>query len=145
MDESRAGDGLTLYLPVRSTLLSRGRGSYYWSRNAEGCYAIRSRRSWPWRHGLTARVERGDAPDQVIADILGPGGGSPAAFLLVAVDVLISHPAEDHDGGRCVPWLARLLSLDRSRQIHDTMPEMDLLGWRCDRPEGARRRGPLSA
>jgi hypothetical protein len=78
-----------------------------------------------WSH---ARVERGDAPDQVIADILGPEG-SPAAYILVAVDILISHWPKTLTA--LVPFLGspELLSLDRTRQAHDSMPEIDLLGW----------------
>lgn len=101
--------------------------TYYWSRNANGCYAIESglMALEAWSH---ARIERGDAADQVIGDILGPEG-SPTAFLLVAVDILISHwPKTKHVA---IPFLGspEVLSLDRARQGHDAMPKIDLLGW----------------
>jgi len=101
--------------------------TYRWLRNADNCYAIESALMAleAWSH---ARIERGDAPDQVIADILGPEG-SPAAFVLVAVDVLISHWPKTLTA--ITPFLGapELLSLDRTRQTHDAMPEIDLLGW----------------
>jgi hypothetical protein len=68
-----------------------------------------------WVH---TRIERGDPPEQVIADVLGPEG-SPAAFLLVAVDVLISHWPKTM--ATAIPFLGspELLTLDRTRQTHD--------------------------
>lgn len=119
-------DGITLVLPTGSRFFP-WRHTYYWSRNSESCYALESglMALEAWSH---ARVERGDAPEQVIADILGPEG-SPAAFVLVAVDVLISQWPKS--AKVIAPFLGspELLSLDRSRQLHDGMPEMDLLGW----------------
>ncbi|MGY0791979.1 hypothetical protein ACW7BJ_21635 [Azospirillum argentinense] len=119
-------DGLTLVFPSGPRFFP-WQHTYYWSRNSNGCYAIESglMALEAWSH---ERIERGDAADQVIEDILGPEG-SPTAFLLVAVDVLISHwPKMRH---AAIPFLGspEMLSLDRTRQVHDSMPEMDLLGW----------------
>ncbi|MCU0732428.1 MAG: hypothetical protein MUE84_12695, partial [Hyphomonas sp.] len=119
-------DGLRLELASGARFFPWLR-SYNWSRNAEGLHAIESALMAleAWSH---ARIERGEAPDLVIADILGPEG-SPAAYVLTAVDVLISHWPKTI--GAIVPFLGspELLSLDRSRQALDTMPEIDLLGW----------------
>lgn len=120
------GDGFTLVFPTGPRFFP-WELSYFWSRQADGCYAVESGllALEAWAH---ARIERGDAPAQVIADVLAPEG-SPAAFLLVAVDVLISHWPKTM--AAAIPFLGspELLSLDRNRQIHDGMPEMDLGGW----------------
>jgi hypothetical protein len=125
-------DGLQLVFESGSRFFP-WRRTYRWSRDAEGCYVIESALMAleAWSH---ARVERGDAPDQVIADILGPEG-SPAAFVLVAVDVLISHWPKTI--AVIAPFLSspELLSLDRTRRIHDSMPEVDLLGWGTSWPK----------
>jgi hypothetical protein len=125
-------DGLTLVFASGSRFFP-WRRTYYWSRDAEGCHAIESALMAleAWSH---ARVERGDAPDQVIADILGPEG-SAAAHVLVAIDVLISHWPKTLPA--IAPFLGapELLSLDRTRQVHDSMPEVDLLGWSAAWPK----------
>jgi hypothetical protein len=71
-----------------------------------------------WGHG---RIERGDAPETVLADILGPGT-VPTAYLLVAVDLLISHWPKT--ASAAMPFLAcpELLSIDRERYAHDLAP-----------------------
>lgn len=119
-------DGLTLMLLNGPRFFSWER-TYYWSRDAHNCYAIECALMAleAWSH---ARIERGDEPQHVIDDILGPDD-SPSAFVLVAVDVLISHWPKTL--AVIVPFLAspELLSLDRSRQTRDMMPEIDLLGW----------------
>jgi len=119
-------NGLTLAFESGSRFFP-WRHTYQWSRQAEGCYAIESALMAleAWSHH---RIERGDPPDQVVADILG-SEGAPAAYLLVAVDVLISHWPKTLTA--IAPFLGapELLSLDRTRQIHDSMSEIDLLGW----------------
>lgn len=91
--------------------------TYYWSRNAQGLYAIESALMAleAWSH---QRIENGEDPDDVITDILGPEG-TPAAFVLVAVDILISHWPKTMK--LAVPFLGspQLLSEDKTRQIHD--------------------------
>lgn len=101
--------------------------SYAWSRGNQCLYALESALMAleAWGH---QRIEGGDPVDQVLEDVLGPAG-SPAAFLLVAVDLILSHA--DKTLEFAIPFLGspELLSLDRSRQGHDVMPPMDLLGW----------------
>jgi hypothetical protein len=134
-------DGLTLVFPSGPRFFP-WRRTYHWSRNADGLYALESglMALEAWSH---VRVERGDPLALVIADILGPEG-SPAAFVLVAVDVLISHWPKTATVS--IPFLGapELLSLDRSRQIHDSIPGMDLLGWDAIGPKEPRGRIRLS-
>ncbi|MBT2305119.1 hypothetical protein J7E70_32445 [Variovorax paradoxus] len=132
------GDGFTLVFQTGPRFFPWER-SYFWSREADGCYAVESGllALEAWAH---ARIERGDASDQVLTDVLGPEG-SPAAFLLVVVDLLISHWPKTMTAA--IPFLGspELLSLDRTRQIHDRMPKMDFGGWDAIGPKEPR--GPI--
>lgn len=93
------------------------RRSYFWSRDAQRYYSVTSALMAleAWSH---ARMDRGDLVEDVIADILGDEE-LPAAFLLLAVDLLLSHWAKAWRAA--VPFVAspELLAWDRSRQIHD--------------------------
>ncbi len=136
------GNGFTLVFPTGPRFFPWER-SYFWSRQADG-YAVESGllALEAWAH---ARIERGDAPERVIADVLGPEG-SPAAFLLVAVDVLISHWPKTM--AAAIPFLGspELLSVERTRQRYDVMPDMDLGGWGAigpKEPAGPTRVGDL--
>lgn len=77
-----------------------------------------------WAH---KRIENGDDIDTVMSDVLGEPG-APAAYLLVAVDILLSHWPKSAESA--VPFLASpdLLSLDRERHVHDNMPFPDVFG-----------------
>lgn len=115
--------------------------TYFWScdqardySTASGLMALEA-----WGHG---RIESGEDAATVIADVLGPVG-SPAAFLLVAVDLLISHwPATR---GLLVPFVGNpeLLTIERQRSIHD-----QTTGGRFsfrDEPAGRMRLADLQA
>ncbi|WP_439542596.1 hypothetical protein [Hyphomicrobium sp.] len=125
-------DSFTLALPTGTRSFPWQR-SYFWSRQADGAYAVECAllALEAWSH---VRIERGDAPEQVITDILGLEGSS-AAFLLVAVDVMISHWPKTKT--EALPFLGSpdLLSLDRSRQVHDAMPAVDLGVWGLTGPK----------
>ncbi|RWL59689.1 MAG: hypothetical protein EOR61_04970 [Mesorhizobium sp.] len=91
--------------------------SYLWSRDQSHEYSAAS--------GLKAleawsqlRLDDGVAVDEVLTDILGPEG-SCAAYLLVAIDVLLSHFGVGRDA--LAPFIAdpELLATDRARQTHD--------------------------
>jgi hypothetical protein len=75
--------------------------TYLWSRDQAREYSVASglKALEAWSH---KRLDDGEPVDAVIADILGPQG-SCAAYLLIAVDVLLSH----FDRGReaLVPFL----------------------------------------
>jgi hypothetical protein len=63
--------------------------SYTWSREGPGHYCVTSALMAleAWGHG---RIEAGEPFEKVLADVLGPTG-TPTAYLLVAVDLLLSH------------------------------------------------------
>jgi hypothetical protein len=100
--------------------------SYAWSRDQAGAYSVTSAlmalEAWAHR-----RIDGGDNFDKVVADILGPPG-SPAAYLLVAVDLVLSHWPKSRDAA--VPFLGcpELLCIDRERQLHDGFEYPDIFG-----------------
>lgn len=62
--------------------------SYLWSRTSEYCgvtAALMALEAWSHR-----RIDANEPFDTVLKDVLGPPG-SPAAYLLIAVDLIISH------------------------------------------------------
>lgn len=91
--------------------------SYYWSRDQSHEYSaasgLKALEAWSQQ-----RLDDGVPVDEVLTDILGPEG-SCAAYLLVAIDVLLAH----FDVGRdaLAPFIAdpELLATDRARQIND--------------------------
>lgn len=90
-----------------------------------------------WAHG---RIERGDPVESVIADVVGESP-APAAYLLVAVDLLLSHWPGSH--GAALPFVGcpELLSLDRQRVVADNMEIPDIFGLKEISREPA---GPVS-
>ncbi len=100
--------------------------SYAWSRQGPGHYSLTSApmalEAWGHR-----RIEAGEPFDTVLADILG-NPGAPAAYLLVAVDLLLSHWPLSREAA--VPFLAspELLCLDRQRRLLDAMEDPDIFG-----------------
>jgi hypothetical protein len=114
------------------------RQSYVWSREgstASYCVtsALMALESWAHR-----RIEAGESFDQVLPDVLGPPG-SPAAYLLVAVDLLLSHWPKSRQAA--VPFLAcpELLCIDRQRLMHDNFEYPDIFGLKAleKEPPGA--------
>ncbi len=94
-------------------------GSYYWSRNAQGAYCVTSAlmalEAWGHR-----RIDSGDEVDAVVADILRDEV-LPAAYLLVVVDLVLSHWPMSRK--TAVPFLAcpELVSWDRTRPVHEAI------------------------
>ncbi len=103
--------------------------SYYWSRDANGNYSVTSALMAleVWAH---RRIEAGESVDSVLSDVLGPAG-SPAAYLLIAVDLILSHWPKSRESS--IPFLAspELLSLDRERQVHDGFEYPDFFGLKA--------------
>lgn len=102
-------DEVTRFFPCTST--------YFWSRDQAREYSVAS--------GLKAleawgqkRLDDGELVEIVLADILGPEG-SCAAYLLVAVDVLLSHFGQCR--AQLVPFMGcpELLAVDRMRVSRD--------------------------
>lgn len=95
------------------------RRSYAWSRGGSGHYSVTSAlmalEAWAHR-----RIEAGQTFETVLAEVLGPPD-SPTAYLLVAVDLLLSHWPKSREAA--VPFLAcpELLCIDRERHMHDSL------------------------
>lgn len=117
--ESQGADsginGFKLVLPkgVRTFPWSQ---TYFWSRNSN-FYAVTSSlmalEAWAHR-----RVDAGEAFEDVLTDVLGPPG-SCAAYLLVGVDLIISHWPKSLRIATAFLGCPELLCLDRIRQVHD--------------------------
>lgn len=91
--------------------------SYNWSRQAvqSNCVTSALMALETWAH---SRIEARESVDAVLSDVLG-AEGAPAAYLLVAVDLLISHWPKTSEAA--IPFVAcpRLLCLDHARAQHD--------------------------
>ena len=99
--------------------------SYSWSRDlGAGPSAIASALMAleAWAHN---RVDAGESIDKVLADVIGREN-APAAYLLVAVDLLLSHWPKSRKVA--IPFLAspELLCLDRERLVADNMRVPDI-------------------
>lgn len=110
--------------------------TYTWSREstaAPSCITSALMALEAWAH---ARIEAGIAFDKVLADVLGPPG-TPAAYLLVVVDLLISHWPKTREAA--VPYMAcpELLSIDLTRQANDNFEIPDLFGLKAMQKEPA--------
>lgn len=93
--------------------------TYLWSRDQAREYSVASALMAleAWGH---VRIEAGEPLDAVIADVLGPDGSS-AAYLLVAIDLLLSNWPASRE--LLVPFMAspELLATDRGRAGHDSL------------------------
>ncbi|GAB5374617.1 MAG: hypothetical protein AcusKO_10790 [Acuticoccus sp.] len=93
------------------------RDTYLWSRNQCRSYAVGSalKALEAWGH---QRLDAGDPVDDVVRDVMGPSG-SCAAFLLVAVDLLLSHWPKTR--AALMPFLTdpALLAVERGRVGHE--------------------------
>lgn len=96
--------------------------TYFWGRDQAQEYSAAS--------GLMAleawsqeRLDKGEDVQAVLSDILGPEG-SCAAYLLIAIDVLVSHWPDTRDA--LVPFMASpdLLANDRARSTHEALGRM---------------------
>ena len=100
--------------------------SYAWSRQGahHQCVTSALMALEAWGH---TRIEAGASIPEVLSQVLGTDE-VPAAYLLVAVDLLLSHWEKSREA--VIPLLAspELLCLDRERHIMDEIPHSDLLG-----------------
>lgn len=113
--------------------------TYFWSRNSN-YYSVTSAlmalEAWAHR-----RIEAGEAFENVLADMLGPP--SPcAAYLLVAVDLIISHWPKSLEVTAAFLGCPELLCIDHTRQVHDRVEMPDFFGISPSRTEP---RGSVSA
>lgn len=91
--------------------------SYLWPRGQSPDYALSSALMAleAWAH---ERIEAGEDIGQVLDDVLGPDG-SCAAFLLVAVDLLLAHWPKTRAASVSFLACPELLSQERTRQSID--------------------------
>lgn len=110
--------------------------TYLWSRHSD-FYAVTSAlmalEAWAHR-----RIEAGEALEGVLKDVIGPQG-SCAAYLLVAVDLMISHWPKSLDVAAAFLGCPELLCIDHTRQVHDRveMPDAFGLGALHSEPRGS--------
>ena len=107
-------------------------GTYFWSRSSN-YYAITSAlmalEAWAHR-----RIEAGEPFETVLKDVLG-SPGSCAAYLLVAVDLLISHWPKSAASAAEFLGCPELLCLDHRRSVNDQMETPDFFGLGALQPE----------
>jgi len=101
--------------------------SYNWSRDVGSGPTIAActlMASEAWGH---RRIEAGEPIEKVLADVIG-SSNLPAAFLLVVVDLLISHWPKSRE--LAIPFLGspELLCLERQRKVHESIELPDLFG-----------------
>jgi hypothetical protein len=84
-----------------------------------------------WDH---RRIEAGEPVDKVLTDVIGTAN-PPAAYLLVAVDLLLSHWPKTRVAA--LPFLAcpQPLCLDQQRTINDGVNIPDLFGLKAQQQE----------
>jgi hypothetical protein len=120
--------------------------SYNWSRDVGSgptiaACALMALEAWGHR-----RIEAGESVDKVLADVIGTAN-PPAAYLLVAVDLLLSHWPKSRVAA--IPFLAcpELLCLDRHRTVNDGVEIPDLFGLKAlqKEPVGAASLASLKA
>ena len=104
-------EGLTVHFEAGARRFALRR-SYLWSRGQKGAVlgsALMALEAWGHE-----RIERGDAVGEVINDVLGPDG-SCAAYLAVAVDLVLSHLPRTLPEAAVFASSAQLLVLDHAR------------------------------
>jgi len=125
--------------------------SYAWSRSQDSNVVATALMALEaWAH---LRIERGEPVQPVIDDVLGPEG-SAAAYLLVAVDLMLSHWPKTRECLWPFAASAELLAMDRDRFAHEFVNDQYINGVHPE-PAGAvtleslrrrsSRRTPLDA
>ncbi len=101
--------------------------SYGWSRDRRGdqnCVTSALMALEAWAH---TNIEKGVPVEEILEHIIG-GQGSPAAYLLIAVDILVSHWPITKEVA--IPYLAcpKLLCIDHLRPTLDNIKSPDFFG-----------------
>lgn len=106
--------------------------TYLWSRQSN-YYSVTSAlmalEAWAHR-----RIEAGEGFENVLADVLGPPD-SCAAYVLVAVDLIISHWPKSLEVAAAFLGCPELLCIDHTRQVHDSLEMPDFFGLGALRTE----------
>lgn len=106
--------------------------TYLWSRTSDyNCVTSALMALEAWAHH---RLDAGEAFNAVLSDVLGPVG-SAAAYLLVAVDLIISHWPKSVEVATEFLGCPELLCLDHTRQAHDGFEVPDFFGLNTLRTE----------
>jgi hypothetical protein len=106
--------------------------TYFWSRNSHYyCVTSALMALEAWAH---RRIEAGESFETVLEDVLGPEN-STTAYLLVAVDLIISHWPKSVEAAPAFLACPELLCLDHTRQVHDSIATPDLFGFGALRSE----------
>jgi hypothetical protein len=127
-------DAITISFPEGERAFPWTR-SYVWSREDAGpnCMTSALMALEAWAHH---RIERGEPFETVLADVLGPPG-FPAAFLLVAVDLLLSHWPKSREAAVSFLATPELLCMDCARHVHDNFEYPDIFGLNALKKEPA--------
>lgn len=118
--------------------------TYFWSRTSNYyCVTSALMALEAWGH---RRLDAGEAFEAVLSDVLGPVG-SAAAYLLVAVDLIISHWPKSMEVATVFLGCPELLCLDHTRQVYDGCEAPDFFGLNALRtePRGAVSRADLKS
>lgn len=109
--------------------------SYIWSRSQESNIVASTLMALEaWAH---LQIEDGEPMQAVIDDVLGPDG-SPAAYLLVAIDIMLSHWPASRESLWPFAASAMLLATDRQRFSSDILNSNDFPTTEiCPEPAGA--------
>lgn len=124
-------DAITLVFSGAARI-SPWKRTYFWSRQSN-YYSVTSAlmalEAWAHR-----RIEAGEAFENVLADVLGPPD-SCTAYVLVAVDLIISHWPKSLDVAAAFLGCPELLCIDHTRQVHDRFEKPDFFGLSALRTE----------
>jgi len=101
--------------------------SYNWSRDVGSGPTIAACTLMALEAWAHRRIEAQESFDKVLADVID-GPNAPAAYLLVAVDLLLSHWPNSRVAA--IPYLGcpELLCVDLHRKVHDGIEFPDLFG-----------------
>ena len=119
-------DAMTVTFPDGGRVFS-SMETYMWSReygNVDSCVQSALMALEAWAHH---RIEEGEEVEAVLADVV-PTAGGPAAYLLVAVDLVLSHRPESLKAASPFLSCPELLCLDLERMSADKVTRLDSLG-----------------
>ena len=120
-------DAMTIVFPDGSKVVFPWYRTYGWSRDLGSGPAVLASALMALEAYSHGRIEAGEPIGKVIADVIG-APNPPAAYLLVIVDLLLSHWPKSSVAA--MPFLAcpELLCLDRQRVVADNMEIPDIFG-----------------
>jgi len=129
-------NAMTIAFPDGSKIVFPWYQMYNWSREAGSgtpvlASALMALEAWAHR-----RIEAGEPVDKVVADVIG-AANPPTAYLLVAVDLLLSHWPKSSDAAIPFVGCPELLSYDLQRPGPDNIELPDYFGLKALQKEPA--------